>query len=181
MNRYVNPANALTASRFLTLPPFLYWIDSGGYQLAALMVVLNGVADLFDGAVARLFKCTSGFGELLDAFTDAVSIGFFLVVLAVYGRAPMVPVLGVIAIGVLNAGFRAIYVRRAGRATNYRSYAMERMVAFTVYLVGFCVLGFEEVYFAWVTFVVTALILLHDIKRMVIDPIPPAPPEAAAP
>jgi phosphatidylglycerophosphate synthase len=176
MNRYVNPANAVTASRFLTLPPFAYWIDTGAYQLAALMVVLNGVADLFDGAVARLFKCTSGFGELLDAFTDAVSIGFFLVVLAIYDRTPHVPVIGLIAIGVINAGFRAIYVRRAGRVTNYRSYAMERMVAFTVYLIGFCVLGFEEVYFAWVTFIVTGLILVRDAKRMLLDPIPPAEP-----
>jgi phosphatidylglycerophosphate synthase len=172
MNSYVNPANAVTASRFLTLPPFLYWIDTGAYQLAALMVLINGVLDLFDGAVARLFKCTSGFGEMLDAVTDAISIGFFLVVLAAFGRAPMVPVIGIIGIGVVNAGFRAIYVRRAGRVTNYRSYAMERMVAFTVYLVGFCVLGFEEVYFAWVTFIVTGIILLHDSKRMLLDPIP---------
>ena len=172
MNRYVNPANAVTASRFLTLPPFAYWIDSGAYQLAALMVLLNGVADLFDGAVARLFKCTSGFGEMLDAFTDAISIGFFLVVLAIYDRTPMVPVIGLLATGVINAGFRAIYVRRAGRVTNYRSYAMERMVAFTVYLIGFCVLGFEEVYFAWVTFIVTGIILVRDAKRMLYDPIP---------
>ena len=140
------------------------------------MVVLNGVADLFDGAVARLFKCTSGFGELLDAITDAISIGFFLVVLALYGRAPLVPIIGVLIIGVVNAGFRFVYARRAGRATNYRSYAMERMVAFTVYLVGFCVMGYEQVYFAWVTFIVTGIILLHDTKRMLIDPIAPAEP-----
>ncbi|HUS66499.1 MAG TPA: CDP-alcohol phosphatidyltransferase family protein [Kofleriaceae bacterium] len=175
MNRYINPANAVTASRFLALPPFAYWIDSGAYQLAALMVIINGVLDLFDGAVARLFKCTSGFGELLDAITDAISIGFFLVVLALVGRAPMVPVIGVLVLGTVNAGFRFVYARRAGRATNYRSYAMERMVAFTVYLVGFCVFGFEEVFFAWVTFIVTGVILLHDAKRMLLDPIPPAP------
>ena len=174
MNRYINPANAVTASRFLTLPPFAYWIDSGAYQLAALMVIVNGVLDLFDGAVARLFKCTSGFGEMLDAVTDAISIGFFLVMLAVVGRAPMVPVVGVLALGVINAVFRTVYLRRAGRVTNYRSYAMERMVAFTVYLVGFCVMGYEQVYFAWVTFVVTGIILLHDTKRMLIDPVPPA-------
>src|SRR6187397_1665476 len=100
-----------------------------------LMVVLCGGLDLIDGAVARLFNCASGFGELLDAVTDAICFGFFLVVLGWYGRLPWVPVLGIIGIGVVNAGFRAVYARRVGRAINYRSYAMERLVAYTVYLV----------------------------------------------
>ena len=176
MNRYVNPANAVTASRYLTLPPFAYWLDRGDYQLAALMLLLNGVADLFDGAVARLFKCTSGFGELLDAVTDAISFGFFLVLLVVYQRVPAVPAIGILVIGVVNAVFRAIYIKRAGRTTNYRSYAMERMVAYTAYLIGFGVAGFEAVYFTWVTFLVMAVILVHDTKRMLVDPIPPAEP-----
>jgi len=172
---YVNPANAITASRYLTLPPFWYWLDSGDYQLATLMVIVCGVLDLFDGAVARAFNCSSGFGELLDAITDALCYGYFLVLLAFYDRLPAVPVAGILGVGVVNAGFRAVYARRAGRATNYRSYAMERLVAYTAYLIGFGVAGFEPVYFAWVTFAAMALVLIHDTKRMLIDPVPPAP------
>jgi phosphatidylglycerophosphate synthase len=173
VSAYVNPANAVTASRYLTLPPFWYWLDRGDYQLATLMVIVCGVLDLFDGAVARAFKCTSGFGELLDAVTDALCLGYFLVLLLVYDRMPVVPVLGIVGLGVLNAGFRAIYARRAGRATNYRSYAMERLVAYIAYVVGFGVAGFEQVYFSWVTFVVMAIVVARDTKRMLLDPVPP--------
>lgn len=170
--RYLNPANAITASRYLTLAPFVYWLNRGQYQYAMLMVVVCGGLDLFDGAVARLFNCASGFGELLDAITDAICFGFFLVVLAVVGRLPWVPVVGILGIGVINAGFRAVYARRAGRAVNYRSYAMERLVAYTVYLVGFGVADFEAEYFSWVTFVMMVIVVLHDTKRMLVDPVP---------
>ena len=172
MNRYVNPANAITAARYLTLPPFVHWLDRGQYQYAMLMVVVCGGLDLIDGAVARLFNCASGFGELLDAITDAICFGFFLVVLGWYGRLPWLPVLGIIGIGIINAGFRAVYARRVGRAVNYRSYAMERLVAYTVYLVGFGVADFEAAYFSWVTFAVMVIVVLHDTKRMLIDPVP---------
>jgi phosphatidylglycerophosphate synthase len=172
VNRYVNPANAITASRYLTLPPFVYWLDRGDYQLAALMVLICGGLDLFDGAVARLFDCASGFGEFLDAITDAICFGFFMVVLAFYGRLPWIPIAGILAIGGINAVFRIIYARRAGRTVNYRSYAMERLVAYTVYLVGFGVADFEADYFAWVTFTCMAIVVVHDSKRMLVDPVP---------
>jgi phosphatidylglycerophosphate synthase len=173
LNAYVNPANAVTASRYLTLPAFIYWLDRGDYQLATLAVIVCGVLDLFDGAVARAFKCSSGFGELLDAVTDAVCYGFFMVVLAVHDRLPWIPVIGLIALGVVNTGFRAIYASRVGRATNYRSYAMERVVALAAYLAGFGAAGFEPDYYAWLCLGLLTIVLLHDAKRMLLDPVPP--------
>ena len=174
MNAYVNPANAITASRYLTLPLFVYWLDRGDYQLATLAVVVCAVLDLFDGAVARAFNCSSGFGELLDAVTDAICYGFFMVTLAAYDRLPWVPVAGILALGVINAGFRAIYARRVGRATNYRSYAMERVVALAAYLAGFGASGFEAAYYAWLCLVLMTGVLAYDAKRMLIDPVPRA-------
>jgi phosphatidylglycerophosphate synthase len=174
VNAYVNPANAVTASRYLTLPAFVYWLDKGDYQLATIAVIVCGVLDLFDGAVARAFKCTSGFGELLDAITDAVCYGFFMVVLATYDRLPWVPVVGILVIGVVNAAFRARYAARAGRATNYRSYAMERVVALAAYLSGFGASGFEPDYYSWACFLLMTVVVIHDAKRMLIDPVPAA-------
>lgn len=175
MNAYVNPANAITASRYLTLPAFVYWMGRGDYQPAALAVVVCGVLDLFDGAVARAFKCTSGFGELLDAITDAICYAFFTLFLAAYGKLPWVPVIAIISLGTFNTVLRAIYVKRAGRATNYRSYAMERVVALAAYLSGFGVTGFEPAYYSWACAGLMAVIMVHDTKRMVVDPISPAP------
>lgn len=181
MNAYVNPANAITASRYITLPLFVYWLDRGDYQLAALAVVVCGVLDLFDGAVARAFKCTSGFGELLDAVTDAVCYAFFMLFLAAADMIDWVPVIAIIALGLVNTALRAIYARRAGRVTNYRSYAMERVVALAAYLCGFGVTGFVPNYYAWCCAVLMAVILVHDTKRMLIDPVPGAPTVEGAP
>ena len=181
MNAYVNPANAITASRYLTLPAFVYWLDRGDYQLAALAVVVCGVLDLFDGAVARAFNCTSGFGELLDAVTDAVCYAFFMLFLAAAEMLDWVPVIAIIALGLINSGLRAIYARRAGRVTNYRSYAMERVVALAAYLCGFAVTGFAPNFFAWTCAALMAIIVARDTKRMLIDPVPAAPTAGGAP
>jgi hypothetical protein len=67
---------------------------------------------------------------------------------------------------------RGSYVRRAGRTTNYKSYAMERLVAYTGYLIGFATGGMEVQFFFWLFLPVMALILAYDTKRMLVDPIP---------
>ena len=43
-----------------------------------------------------------------------------------------------------------MYVKRAGRTVNYKSYAMERLVTYTVYLVAFATGGMAVTYFYWV-------------------------------
>lgn len=174
MNRYVNPANAITVARFAALPTFAWALARGpAYdQIALFAVIYCGVLDLFDGAVARAFKCASGFGEVLDAVTDGMCYAFFMILLAWYGRLPVVPVVGILALGGINIGFRMVYARRAGRTTNYRSFAMERVVAFTAYLAAFGIVDFEATYFAWTMLIVMIIVLVHDAKRMLIDPVP---------
>jgi phosphatidylglycerophosphate synthase len=174
MNRYVNPANAITVSRYLTLPVFAWALERGHDQLCMLALIVCGVADLFDGAVARAFDCASGFGELLDAVTDAICYGFFIALLTWYGRLPLVPVIGFLVLGAVNAAFRAIYARRAGRATHYRSFAMERVVAFAASPGGYGIARLEPVFYSYAILAVMAVVVLHDSKRMLIDPVPSA-------
>ena len=172
----LNPANAVTASRFLTLP-LLWWAVAHGYhQYATLFILICGVLDKLDGLVARIFDCRSAFGELFDAITDGVCYGFGLVLVAAYGWAPVVPVVLVLALGVGNTLLRMVYIRRAGRAVNYKSYAMERIVAYTGYLIGFATSGMEVRYFYWAFVPVMIVIVLHDAKRMLIDPVPASIP-----
>ena len=169
-----NPANAVTASRFLTLPFFFWAVHHGYHQWATLFMLGCGLLDKLDGLVARIFDCRSAFGELFDAITDALCYGFGLVVVASYGWAPAIPVIGVITLGIANTVMRAIYVKRAGRTTNYKSYAMERLVAYTGYLIGFATAGFEVTYFYWLFLPTMIVILIYDTKRMLVDPIPEA-------
>jgi phosphatidylglycerophosphate synthase len=172
----LNPANAVTASRFLTLPPFVWAIDRGYYQIALLLLLLCGVLDLFDGAVARLFKCQTAFGEVFDAIADGICYGFAIIVLTAYGRVPWEAVTLIIGLGVLNAVFRYVYAKRAGRTTNYQSHAMERLVAFAAYLGGFGTIGFQVEYFFWTFTALLVVVVVHDAKRMVLDPVPPPRP-----
>lgn len=179
-----NPANAVTASRFLTLPLLWWAVDHGHHQWATLFILVCGLLDKLDGLVARIFDCRSAFGELFDAITDGVCYGFGLILVAAYGWAPAVPVGFVIGLGAVNSGLRLVYIRRAGRAVNYKSYAMERIVAYTGYLIGFATGGMEVALFYWAFVPIMIVTVLHDAKRMLIDPVPapsPGPADPAAP
>ena len=169
----LNPANAVTASRFLTLPPLVWAVHNGYHQYATLFVFICGILDKVDGFVAKVFDCRSVFGELFDAITDGICYGFCLILLAAYGWAPAVPVIVVVTLGLGNSGLRAIYVKRAGRAVNYKSYAMERLVAYTAYLVGFATSGFEVRFYYWAFVPLMIAVVIHDAKRMLVDPIEP--------
>jgi phosphatidylglycerophosphate synthase len=177
-----NPANAVTASRFVFLP-LLWWAVAHGYhQWATLFIILCGLLDKLDGLVARIFDCRSAFGELFDAITDGLCYGFGLILVAAYGWAPVVPVVCVIGLGLLNTALRFVYIRRAGRATNYKSYAMERIVAYTGYLIGFATSGMEVTLFYWAFVPLMLVIVVHDARRMLIDPVPgPVPGPAREP
>ncbi len=167
-----NPANAVTASRFLTLPPLLWAVDHGYHQWATLFMLGCGLLDKLDGLVARIFDCRSAFGELFDAITDALCYGFGLVVVAAYGWAPVIPTVLVVVLGFGNSGLRFAYAARAKRTINYKSYAMERLVAYTGYLIGFATSGYEVAYFYWLFPIVMIAIMVHDAKRMLLDPLP---------
>src|SRR4029079_19442935 len=123
----------------------------------------------------KLFDCRSAFGELFDAITDGLCYGFGLVLVVAYGWAPAAPALLVLALGLANTGLRFVYIRRAGRTVNYKSYAMERVVAYAGYLIGFATAGMEVNFFYWALVPVMLLIVVHDGKRMLADPIPAAP------
>jgi phosphatidylglycerophosphate synthase len=166
-----NPANAVTASRFLTLPLLWWAIDHGYHQWATVFIVICGLLDKLDGLVAKLFDCRSAFGELFDAIADGVCYGTALVLVAAYDWAPVVPVVCVLALGGLNTLMRFVYIRRAGRALNYKSYAMERIVAYTGYLIGFATGVMEVDLFYWAAVPIMFVVVLHDAKRMLLDPI----------
>jgi phosphatidylglycerophosphate synthase len=178
----LNPANAVTASRFLTLP-FLWWAVAHGYhQWATLFIFTCAILDKVDGLVARVFDCKSAFGELFDAIADGVCFGFGLVLVTAYGWAPLGSVSVIVSLGVLNTVMRFIYIKRAGRTTNYKSYAMERIVAFTAFQIGFATSGMAEKvpFFYWTFAPIMLLTVLYDAKRMLIDPIDPIRPAARA-
>src|SRR6185436_14885645 len=104
-----NPANAVTASRFLCLPPFVWAVANGYHQWATLFILICGLLDKLDGLVAKVFNCRSAFGEIFDAITDGICYGFALIVVAAYHWAPVIPVVLILVMGISNTGLRFVY------------------------------------------------------------------------
>lgn len=169
----LNPANAVTASRFLTLPFFVWAVDAGSPQWATFFMFLCGILDKTDGAVATIFDCKSAFGEIFDAITDGICYGFGLIVLVAYDWVPMPPAIAVIALGAANVVMRSIYAKRAGRAINYKSHAMERVAGFVAFMIGFATAKMEVGWYYWGFVPIFAAVVVHDARRMLVDPIPP--------
>jgi phosphatidylglycerophosphate synthase len=168
----INPANAVTASRFFTLPILYVAVMHDHRQWATLAILVCGLLDKFDGLVAKLFDCRSAFGEVFDAITDGICYGFGLILVAAHGWAPWIPVISIVFLGVSNTLMRVAYAKRAGRVANYKSYAMERLVGYTGYLIGFATGGMEVQFFYWAFVPLMVVTIGYDTKRMLLDPVP---------
>ncbi len=71
-------AFGLSCGLFVILKVNMIEAGSGAYHLlytSALLLLLAGVADVFDGALARAFRAESEFGAHFDSLADAVSFG----------------------------------------------------------------------------------------------------------
>ncbi len=168
----INPANGVTAARMLLFAPFWYAVDQGLYQWGLLIILIAGLLDKVDGLVARIFDCRSPFGEVFDAIADGVLYGVCLIVLTAYGWVPTWPVVAIFGLGVGNAIARFAYAKRLGRTANYHSWAMERFVAYTAFLIGFGVAQYEVDFYFTLAAATMGVIVLHDVKRMLLDPVP---------
>lgn len=168
----VNPANAVTLTRLLMLFPLWYFIDQGWRDYAFLLLIGASFMDQLDGLVARVFNCRSAFGELFDAVADGALYGGLMIVLIAYGWAPREWAIAMLVLGAWNATNRMIYARRVGRAVNFRSVAMERFTGNLAFLIGFAVTGFEPDFYYPVCGVLMIIVVLHDAKRMLLDPVP---------
>ncbi|RMH37234.1 MAG: CDP-alcohol phosphatidyltransferase family protein [Deltaproteobacteria bacterium] len=170
--RVVNPANAVTIARALTLFPIAYFIHTGQRAPAFVLLIVAGFADLIDGWVARAFDCQSPLGEVLDAAADGVLYGSLLLLVAYYGWAPRGPVAVIVVVGLVNMVNRVLYARRVGRTTNFRSIAMERLTGYLAFLIGFAIADYETEFYFSVCAALMTITVVHDAKRMLVDPVP---------
>lgn len=62
--------NILTILRFILIPVILYFIFTGQYIAAFIMLTISGFTDILDGIIARKFNCITNFGKLIDPLAD---------------------------------------------------------------------------------------------------------------
>jgi len=67
------PPNVLTILGFLFNVGIAWIISQGHFPLAGLLIIVAGIFDLLDGAVARHTNRVTKFGALLDSTLDRLS------------------------------------------------------------------------------------------------------------
>jgi len=67
-----NVANFITISRALFAPLIMYLILNDNYYISAVLIVIAGLTDFFDGIIARRYGETTYHGKLLDPAVDKI-------------------------------------------------------------------------------------------------------------
>lgn len=106
-NKNINVPNALSVLRILLIVPFVIFFMHNQILLAAAMIILSGLSDMFDGMIARKFNQFTQLGQMLDPFADKLTQGTVAVCLAI--KQPLlIPVLAIFVfkeLSMIIAGF----------------------------------------------------------------------------
>ena len=65
-----NIPNALTIVRFILIPLIVYFVLTGQYIAAFIVLTISGLTDVLDGCIARKFNFITNFGKLIDPLAD---------------------------------------------------------------------------------------------------------------
>ncbi len=97
--------NAITLLRILLVLPIAWLLWLARYPEALLLMVVAGVSDIVDGALARHFDWRSDFGAMLDPLADKAMVVILFVVLTLQGSFPLwLAIIVVARDGVILAG-----------------------------------------------------------------------------
>lgn len=121
----------------LALVPFILWIYlTGEYSIAAALVLLSALTDIFDGVIARKFNMVSDLGKVLDPLCDKVTHIALLICLVSRYRFVWV-VLGLLVVKELAvAGLGACAVKRGKSVAGAKWYGKLSTVVFEVVMVA---------------------------------------------
>lgn len=86
-NRALTIPNLICLVRILLITPFVVFFLDGEYLSAAVVIIISGLSDCFDGYIARKFNQESELGKILDPLADKLTllaVGVCLVVIEPY-------------------------------------------------------------------------------------------------
>ncbi len=106
--------NHITYIGLLMHIPIALLIAVGSFYFAAVLLVIFGLFDALDGALARVQKSDSAAGMLLDASTDRVKEIFLYIGAAYYAVTLANPIGAVWAVAACGASLSVSYVKAKG-------------------------------------------------------------------
>lgn len=81
--------NILTIARFIIIPFIVYYLIKDMYIAALVALILSGLTDVLDGAIARKFNFITNFGKLIDPLADKTTQLSILCTLVCKGIIPL--------------------------------------------------------------------------------------------
>lgn len=112
----LNLPNSLTLIRIVTVPVFLILLSSRRYLEALGVLMLGGLTDAVDGAVARITRQQTPLGSYLDPVADKLLVISSFVMLGLVGSLPSWLVVLVLSRDlIILVGYGVIYVLVAER------------------------------------------------------------------
>jgi phosphatidylglycerophosphate synthase len=162
----INPANILTSTRLLVLPLIVVSMVIHQPIIGIVVVIYSGLVDIFDGKVARYFNCSTPFGEMLDAVSDASLFLVTMIGAAILGYANPLLVALYLAMGGINALGRVIHIKRSGQVTNFRSYASEVLGGLSFFIMAAVFVDYYVDGAILFAIVLGLIIIIHDYHRI---------------
>lgn len=108
--------------------PIAFFIASGDLILAAILLVIFGLFDALDGALAKVQKRESNAGALLDSVTDRMKEVFLYGGIVYYLLQVDLQWLGVVAIFALGGSMLTSYINAAGDIAMSKSGAKNHVI-----------------------------------------------------
>jgi len=144
------------------------------FLIAIFVIAIGGLADAFDGIVARVQSKESRFGDFLDHFLDRVS-DLFLAAGWLIGSSVRIELTIVATIGVMLNGYIGTQIEATWHQRNYDSVGRgEFVLALIVFPIVSHILlknGWSAIEFAhftiaeWMTFLLIAFAILGIVQR----------------
>ncbi|MGX8700443.1 CDP-alcohol phosphatidyltransferase family protein [Caproiciproducens sp.] len=136
-NKNINIPNGLSVLRILLIAPFVYYFMHDKLLPAAVVLIISGLTDMFDGIIARKFNQFTELGQMLDPLADKMTQGAVAICLAIE-EPVLIPLLAIFvlkeAVMVIAACFLIKKNKRPGGAKWYGK------VATTLFYVSFAVI-----------------------------------------
>ena len=103
--------NAITSASLVLSIAAAYFIGAGHFLLGGALVLVSGLFDLLDGALARFTKQTTRFGAILDSTVDRVSEAAIFCGLLVWYMPKGAVLEAVVIFAALIGSFLVSYIR----------------------------------------------------------------------
>jgi len=96
MQHLLNIPNILTLARIIMTPVIVYMVLSEQAWLALALMVIAGITDMLDGAIARYFNMRTTVGAYLDPLADKIMLISLFITLFIVEQVPLFVFLAII-------------------------------------------------------------------------------------